>query len=103
MSKEDIIKKLKDYCLQEKVEMTKSDLGKVYDKFIQIIKDELDETGDIRLHGLGTFCAVIREEKQCRNPQSGEVITVPRKKRMKFKASKTLLDHLNEKEEVRAN
>ncbi|WP_341807945.1 HU family DNA-binding protein [Wolbachia endosymbiont (group E) of Neria commutata] len=102
MSKEDIIKELKDYCLNEKIEITKSDLSKIYDKFIKIIKDELDETGDIRLHGLGTFSAVIREEKQCRNPQSGEMITVPRKKRMKFKASKTLLDQLNEKEEAGA-
>lgn len=102
MSKEDIIKELKDYCLNENIEITKSDLNKVYDAFMKIIKDELDETGEIRLHGIGTFSSVIREEKQCRNPQSGEMITVPRKKRIKFKASKTLLDQLNEKEEAGA-
>ncbi|NUY39629.1 HU family DNA-binding protein [Wolbachia endosymbiont of Litomosoides brasiliensis] len=101
MSKEDIINKLKLACSSQDVEITKSDLSKVFDALMKIIKGKLDEEGEIRLHGIGTFSTAISQEKQCRNPQNGEIMTVPQKTRVKFKASQTLLSILNkEKEEV---
>ncbi|MDR2548213.1 MAG: HU family DNA-binding protein [Rickettsiales bacterium] len=100
MSKEDIVKQLKEDCSCQNINITKSDLGKIHDAFIKIIKGELDREGEIRLHGVGTFSTAISREKQCRNPQSGEIMTVPKKTRVKFKASKTLLTVLNEKEKA---
>lgn len=100
MSKEDIIKQLKEDCSDQNIDITKSDLSKIHDAFIKIIKDELHGKGEIRLHGIGTFSAAISQEKQCRNPQNGEIMTVPEKTRVKFKASQTLLSILNEKEKA---
>ncbi|MGL9733156.1 MAG: HU family DNA-binding protein [Wolbachia sp.] len=98
MNKEDIIKQLKEDCSYQNINITKSDLCKIHDAFIKIIKDELYRGDEIRLHGVGTFSTTISREKQCCNPQSGEIMTVPKKTRVKFKASKTLLTILNEKE-----
>ncbi|QOD37886.1 HU family DNA-binding protein [Candidatus Wolbachia massiliensis] len=100
MSKEDIVKQLKEDCSNQSIDITKSDLGKIHDAFMQIIKGELNTKGEIRLHGVGTFATAISQEKQCRNPQSGEIMTVPQKTRVKFKASQTLLSILNEKEKA---
>ncbi|MDR2831481.1 MAG: HU family DNA-binding protein [Rickettsiales bacterium] len=100
MSKEDIVKQLKEDCSGQNVDITKSDLSKVHDAFMKIIKDELNEKGEIRLHGIGTFSTAISQEKQCRNPQNGEIMTVPKKTRVKFRASQTLLSILNEKEKA---
>ncbi|MGL9725335.1 MAG: HU family DNA-binding protein [Wolbachia sp.] len=103
MSKEDIIKQLKEDCSNQNVDITKSDLSKIYDTFMNIIKNELNEKGEIRLHELGTLSTVISQEKQCRNPQNGEIMTVPEKTRVKFKASQTLLSLLNKKEKAIAS
>lgn len=73
MSKEDIIKQLKEDCSSQNIDITKSDLSKIHDAFIKIIKNELHGKGEIRLHGIGTFSTAISQEKQCRNPQSGEI------------------------------
>ncbi|CAN2141912.1 HU family DNA-binding protein [Wolbachia pipientis] len=100
MSKEDIIKQLKEDCSSQNIDITKSDLSKIHDAFIKIIKNELHGKGEIRLHGIGTFSTAISQEKQCRNPQSGQIMTVPKKTRVKFNASQTLLSILNEKEKA---
>ena len=100
MSKEDIIKQLKEDCSGQNIDITKSDLSEIHDVFIKIIKNELHGKGEIRLHGIGTFSTAISKEKQCRNPQNSEIMTVPEKIRVKFKASQTLLSILNGKEKA---
>ncbi|MDX5507699.1 MAG: HU family DNA-binding protein [Wolbachia endosymbiont of Hylaeus sinuatus] len=52
------------------------------------------------MHGIGTFSTAISKERQCRNPQNGEIMTVPEKKRVRFKASQALSSTLNTKEKV---
>lgn len=99
MSKEDIVKQLSEGCSNQNIDITKANLSKLYDIFMKIIKNELNEIGGMRLHGIGTFSATISQAKQCRNPQTGEIMTVPEKKRVKFKASQTLLNALNEDED----
>ncbi|MDD9331326.1 MAG: HU family DNA-binding protein [Wolbachia sp.] len=103
MSKEDIIKKLKEKCSEKHIGATKSDLNKIFDALMEVMKDVLNDTGEMRLHGIGTFCIMISKEKQCRNPQNGEVMIVPEKRRVKFKVSQTLAGVLNEKEEEAVN
>ncbi|WP_168464750.1 HU family DNA-binding protein [Wolbachia endosymbiont of Ctenocephalides felis wCfeT] len=97
MSKENIISKLKDFCSKNEIDITKYYLGKIHDFLMTVIKDELDSIGEIRLYGVGTLAAVTSKEKQCRNPQTGAIMIVPEKRRVKFKASHNLLVKLNEK------
>ena len=45
--------------------------------------------------GFGTFEAVEKPERQGRNPQTGEPVTIPAHKAVKFKAAKALKDAVN--------
>ena len=95
MSKEDIVNKLKEKCSSANIEITKADLSEIHDMFMTIINDDLNKKGEIRLHGICTLKIVETKERQCRNPRDGKVMTVPKKKRVKFIASQTLKDNLN--------
>lgn len=101
MSKEDIVNQLKELCgdKQEIKNLTKSDLSKIYDSFMEIIKGALNTVGEIRLHGIGTLCVKLTKKRECLNPQTRKTMIVPEKKRVKFKSSQTLLNVLNNEEE----
>ncbi|KLT22111.1 DNA-binding protein, HU family [Wolbachia endosymbiont of Armadillidium vulgare str. wVulC] len=102
MSKEDITKQLKEGCASQGICITQSDSNKLYDTFMGIIKNEINCKGEIRLHGIGTLSTVISQERQCRNPQNGKIMTVPEKTRIKFKPSKTFLSIVRHKKKVPA-
>ena len=45
--------------------------------------------------GMVTFEAVEKPERQGRNPQTGEAVTIPARKAVKFKAAKALKEAVN--------
>lgn len=56
---------------------------------IEIINRETDNNGDtLTLRGFGTFKRKVAAEKQARNPQTGDPITVPARSVLRFSASK---------------
>lgn len=56
----------------------------------QVIKDGLDQWQDVKIPGFGTFKPILRDARECRNPQTGGTMRVQPKKVVKFKASKNL-------------
>jgi len=52
---------------------------------IDAIKQGLETDGEVRLAGFGIFKVQIRKERIGRNPSTGESITIPEKKVVKFK------------------
>lgn len=48
--------------------------------------------GKVQLTGFGTFSTVQRKERKGRNPGTGEEITIPAQKAVKFKPGKKLQD-----------
>ena len=58
------------------------------DSVISVLKK--DEA--VTLVGFGTFKIVQREERQGRNPSTGETLTIPARKVAKFIVGKTLKD-----------
>lgn len=58
------------------------------------IRGELAVSGAITLHHIGTFKAVETPERQGRNPNTGDSITIAAGKRVKFKAAKGLKEAL---------
>ena len=54
------------------------------------------EDGKVQIVGFGTFEVKDRPERDARNPQTGETITVKACKTPKFKAGKALKEAVNE-------
>lgn len=78
--------------IAEKSGLSKADSKKALDAFIEATAEALKDNADgkLQLVGFGTFSVSVRAERQGRNPQTKEVITIPAKKVIKFKAGSEL-------------
>jgi DNA-binding protein HU-beta len=76
-------------------DISKADAGRALDAFVTVVTDALKEGDTISLVGFGSFAVKERAERQGRNPQSGEVITIKAAKIPSFKAGKILKDAVN--------
>ena len=92
MSKPKIIQKLKI----KNSNIGKKELEKIFDIFFQQISDALQDMRSIEIRSLGTFfIKEIKEKKQARNPKTGEIIYVPKRNKIRFRASKRLKEIIN--------
>tara|TARA_Y100000591_G_scaffold115302_1_gene98527 strand:+ start:733 stop:1014 length:282 start_codon:yes stop_codon:yes gene_type:complete len=92
LSKPKIIKELKTKNPNIKSE----DLEKIFDLFLQEILETLLNKKSIEIRSFGTFFVKeIKEKKQARNPKTGEIIYVPRRNKVRFRASKRLKELIN--------
>ena len=92
MSKPKIIKELKI----KNPNINKKDLEKIFELFLQEIIDSLLSKKSIEIRSLGTFfIKEIKEKKQARNPKTGENIYVPKRNKIRFRASKRLKELIN--------
>ena len=93
MSRPELIKQLK----QKNPELNQSDLETVIDTFCESIEKALKNNSYIELRDFGTFFVKkIKEKHSARNPKTGELIYVPEKNKVRFKASKKLKKLINE-------
>ena len=74
---------------------TKKDIEVVVNEVFDTIKNTLASGEKVSIAGFGTFEAVERAARECKNPQTGEPVHVAASKAPKFKASKTLKDAVN--------
>ena len=72
--------------------LSKSDVEKALNAFVEIVGGELGKGGKVQLVGFGTFEVTARVGK---NPQNGKEISIPACKAPKFKAGKALKDEVN--------
>jgi DNA-binding protein HU-beta len=77
-------------AIADRAGITKKDAGFALDAAITAVTQALRGGDRIRLDGIGTFGVVQRKERVGRNPQTGETITVPARRVVKFKPAKTL-------------
>lgn len=87
MNKPEIIQ-----ALSEKTGMTKNEAAACLDAFTDIVTNELKKGGSVKLVGFGTFEVSNRAERNGRNPQTGEPMTIPATKTPHFKPGKLLKD-----------
>ena len=74
-----------------------SELEDVIDSFCKSLEKALISRYNIELRGFGTFFVKkIKENYSARNPKTGEIIYVPEKNKVRFKASKKLKKIINE-------
>ena len=81
MSKPEIIKKLKD----KYPNISKKNLERIFDLFFNNIAQSLSSKTSVEIRSIGTFfLKEIKEKKTARNPKTGEIIYVPKKKQDKI-------------------
>ncbi|MDA8822097.1 integration host factor subunit beta [Candidatus Pelagibacter bacterium] len=94
MSRSEIIKLLK----QKNSKLNQSEITNVVDAFCNDIEKALKDGKKVELRGFGTFFVKkIKAKYSARNPKTGELIYVPEKNKVRFKASKNLKKIINEK------
>ena len=72
--------------------MSKKDAEKAVNAALAAITEELKNGGKVLLVGIGTFEVRERPERQGRNPQTKEPMTIAASKLPAFKAGKALKD-----------
>ena len=82
---------------QKNPKINQSETEAVIDTFYGSVEKALIEGKKIELRGFGTFfIKKIREKYSARNPKTGELIYIPEKNKVRFKASKKLKKIINE-------
>ena len=93
MSRPEFIKKLK----AKHPKLNKSQLETIIDTFFQAIENALKEKKSVELRGFGTFfIREIKEKYSARNPKTEELIYVPKKSKVRFRASKKFKEFINQ-------
>lgn len=81
--------------IAENFGLTKVDANRIVDMVFSTMEVNLQLGQEVDINGFGRFSVTERDEREARNPRTGESITVPAKKSVKFKPSKTLKDVVN--------
>ena len=82
-------------AIAESAGLTKADVGRALDGFIDAVTDALKSGDSVSLIGFGTFSVKDRAARQGRNPQTGKTIMIKAAKVPGFKAGKSLKDAVN--------
>jgi len=88
-TKDDITRKL-----SYQINMNQSDSKIIFDCVLDIFKDLLIDNSNetrIELRNFGVFDVInTKERKNARNPKTKELVVIPKRKKIVFKASKTV-------------
>lgn len=75
--------------------LTKKQATESLEAVFGYISEQLTAGERVQVAGFGTFSVSERAERQGRNPQTGEAMTIKASKSAKFKSAKALKDALN--------
>ncbi len=74
---------------------TKVDSAKFLDAYINVVTSALKLRDEIKLVGFCNLSVIDKPVRTGRNPRSGEAITIPASKNVKFTVGKQLKDAVN--------
>ena len=93
MSRIKLIKKLKE----KNPQLNKFELESAVDVFSKTVSDALISGKNVEIRGLGRwYLRKLKENFNARNPSTNELIYVPERVKVRFKASKKLKKIINE-------
>ena len=90
MTKSELIQSIKS-----ETDFPASQIAKIIDSAIDIIKKTAAEGNSVRIADFGTFAVRNRAERKGRNPQTGEAIKIAAHKAPYFKAGKSFRETVN--------
>ena len=79
-------------AVAEKSGLSKVDAKKAVDAFVETVTSELKAGGKIALLGFGSFSVAEKSARKGVNPRTKEVLDIPSRKVVKFKAGAELAD-----------
>ncbi|MFM8333819.1 MAG: HU family DNA-binding protein [Candidatus Methylumidiphilus sp.] len=79
-------------AIAESADLTKSDASRALEAVLETITEALKNAETVSLVGFGSFGVKERAERQGRNPQTGNTVTIKAAKIPSFKAGKALKD-----------
>ena len=91
MNKAEFIK-----VVAQKVDATQKLTGEFVDAVFTTITEELTEGNEVSISGFGKFSVTERSAREGRNPSTGETMRIEASNSVKFKASSTLKNAVNE-------
>jgi len=71
---------------------TKAQTTTMLNGLLEVIQQAMESGNNVQLVGFGTFSVTERAGREGRNPATGETMTIPAKKIVKFKPGKALSD-----------
>ena len=71
---------------------TKTQTTAMLNGLLEVIQENMTNGNDVQLVGFGTFSVTERAGREGRNPSTGETMTIPAKKVVKFKPGKAISD-----------
>lgn len=89
MNKAELVKAMVNECENKIAQANAEDL---LNTFLNIVKREVAAGNQVQLMGFGTFTTYERAERNGKNPQTGEDMTIPACVIPKFKPGKTFKD-----------
>lgn len=75
--------------------LSKSQVEKVLDGSIEVIKSSISEGNDVKLVGFGIFDSIQKKERKGRNPKTGLSLVIPSCKVPRFRPGKDFKRLLN--------
>jgi DNA-binding protein HU-beta len=90
LNKKELIESIADHA-----GINKAAAEKALNSTLMAISETLKNGDAISLVGFGTFSVAKREARQGKNPQNGDIIKIPAKKVVRFKAGKNLSETVN--------
>jgi DNA-binding protein HU-beta len=94
MTKEELVKNV-----AKRMEISQSTASKNIDGIFGALKESLGRGDSFRMIGFGTFKVVDRSERKGRNPRTGQEITIPAQKTVRFLPGKQLRELMNPKKQ----
>jgi nucleoid DNA-binding protein len=88
MALKEVVKEVQTQLALAGVEVSQKSAREVLDIVLTIVKNTSVEEGKLTVPNFGTFKVKQRAERNGRNPQTGEALTIPAKQVLTFKASK---------------
>ena len=95
MTKADLADKI-----QESISCQKKEAVELVELVMETLKDAIATDGLVKISGFGNFVVRQKADRNGRNPQTGETITIMSRKVLTFKPSVILKNRINQGSEI---
>lgn len=75
--------------------LPRTESSDLVEALVDVLKDALEQGESIKISGFGSFLVRTKSARLGRNPQTGESITLPRRRVLTFKPSRLLRDAMS--------